>query len=51
MMHLEMPPEFVCVAFTQNIMGAGVDDFRQQFAVMGEYGNNVVVYDTESFLI
>lgn len=50
MMHLEMPPEFVCVAFTARLPGV-LDDTRQQFAVMGEYGNNVIIYDTESFLI
>jgi hypothetical protein len=49
MMHLEFPPEFAFVAFTN--MVPGQDESRQQFAVMGEYGNNVIVYDTESFLI
>ena len=49
MMHLEMPPEFVCVAFTNRPLGQ--IDSRQMFAIMGEYGNNVIVYDTESFLI
>jgi len=49
MMHLEMPPEFVHVAFSTRMPGD--DDSRQRFGVMGEYGNNVIVYDTESFLI
>merc|ERR1719230_824298 len=49
MMHLEMPPEFAHVAFSSRVPGQ--DDSRQRFSVMGEYGNNVIVYDTESFLI
>lgn len=47
MMHLQMPPEFAYVAFTER----GMNPENQKFAVMGEYGNNVIVYDTESFLI
>jgi len=50
MMHLELPPEFVHVAFSERIAGE-TDDAYQKFAVMGEYGNNVVIYDTDSFLI
>ena len=50
MMHLELPPEFVHVAFTERIPGEPEDQF-QKFAVMGEYGNNIVIYDTDSFLI
>lgn len=49
MMQLELAPEFVHVAFTERINEQ--DDANQKFAVMGEYGNNVVVYDTDSFLI
>jgi len=49
MMHLQMPPEFVHVSFSERTHGD--DDVNQKFAVMGEYGNNVVIYDTESFLI
>ena len=41
--------EFFHVAFSQRYTPD--DDLRQRFALMGEYGNNVVVYDTESFLI
>ena len=47
MLHLELPPEFVHVAFTDRVL---VNN-DQRFALMGEYGNNVVVYDSESFLI
>jgi|DEB0MinimDraft_12_1074336.scaffolds.fasta_scaffold03100_5 WD repeat-containing protein 90 len=50
MMHLELPPEFVHVAFSERTIGE-LDDSNQKFAVMGEYGNNIVVYDTDSFLI
>ena len=49
MMHLEMPPEFVSVAFTKRV--GGQVDSRQMFAVMGEHGNNVILYDTDSFTI
>jgi hypothetical protein len=47
MLHLELAPEFVHVAFTDRVL---YDD-DQSFALMGEYGNNVVVYDSDSFLI
>ena len=47
MLHLELPPEFVHVAFSDRVLY----DNDQRFALMGEYGNNVVVYDSESFLI
>lgn len=49
MMHLELPPEFVQVAFSEQVPGE--DESAQKFAIMGEYGNNIVIYDTESFLI
>ena len=50
MMHLELPPEFVHVAFTEKLP-TDPDDTYQRFAVMGEYGNNVIIYDTDSFMI
>ena len=51
MMQLAQPPEFVHVAFT-DLLPNDADPIRsQRFAVMGEYGNNVICYDTESFLI
>jgi hypothetical protein len=50
MMHLETAPEFVHVAFTER-MPYGYDVSRQRFGVMGEYGNNIILYDTESFLV
>jgi len=49
MMHLELAPEFVHVAFTDRVIGE--DESQQKFGVMGEYGNNIVIYDSESFLI
>jgi WD40 repeat protein len=49
MMHLELPPEFVHVAFSDRVLGE--DESQQKFGVMGEYGNNIVIYDSESFLI
>ena len=48
-MHLELPPEFVHVAFSDRIPGE--DDSLEKFGVMGEYGNNIIIYDSESFLI
>lgn len=48
--HLEMPPEFVHVAFSIRLPGE-LDDSRQRFGVMGEYGNSITLYDTESFLV
>lgn len=59
-MHLEFPPEFVHVAFSLNLQGisSNYDDQSedgsqqdQMFAIMGEYGNNVNVYDTNSFIV
>ena len=50
MMHLELPPEFVHVAFTERTI-TDPDNLLQRFAVMGEYGNNVIIYDTDSFMI
>lgn len=50
MMHLETAPEFVHVAFTDKMLH-GYNLSRQRFGVVGEYGNNVIVYDTESFLV
>ena len=50
MLHLELPPEFVHVAFTErSISDPNFAD--QKFALMGEYGNNINIYDTESFVI
>lgn len=49
MMHLQMAPEFVDVAFTERL--GPYDESMQKFAVMGEYGNNVIIYDTDSFMI
>jgi len=49
-MHLELAPEFVHIAFSDRTMGE-LDDVNQKFAIMGEYGNNVIIYDTDSFLI
>ena len=51
MMHLTQPPEFIHVAFTERpqLVQGGIS--TPKFAVMGEYGNNVVVYDTDSFLL
>ncbi len=65
MLHLEFPPEFVHVAFTQLYGNSQsqqdiVSDFEgatdivstgSKFAVMGEYGNNINVYDSNSFIV
>jgi hypothetical protein len=48
-MHLQMPPEFAYVAFSEKSMQ--LMDGNQKFAIVGENGNNVIVYDTDSFLI
>ena len=57
MLHLEYPPEHVHVAFTQ----APAPDFlvtesdssqsESKFAVMGDYGNHVNVYDARTFIL
>ena len=65
MLHVEFPPEFVHVAFSQptqvknlgeredfvsDISGGGLDqnqsDHATRFAVMGDYGNCVNIYDS-----
>ena len=51
MMHLSQPPEFVHVAFTEALANEQDPSRNQRFAVMGENGNNIIAYDTESFLI
>lgn len=64
MLHLEFPPKFVHVAFTtasppsyESFNNENEDpNFEQQgsdikFAVMGDYGNNVNIYDTKTFEI
>jgi len=50
MMHLELVPEFVHIAFSEQVMG-DLDGDSQKFAVMGDYGNNILIYDTDSFLV
>lgn len=51
MMQLQHAPEFVHVAFTHPISGDLDPLHNQRFAVMGENGNNIICYETESFLI
>ena len=51
MMQLAQPPEFVHVAFTESLPQDPDPLRNQRFAVMGENGNNIIAYDTESFLI
>lgn len=77
MMHLEFPPEYVFVAFTQLLQavregsldfvsdytGAGLTEpgsssapgetslNASRFAVMGDYGNNVNVYDSRTLIV
>ena len=51
MMQLASPPEFAKVTFTKPLMGDPDIGKTQRFAVMGENGNNIILYDTESFLI
>mmetsp|Transcript_22941 Transcript_22941/g.22257 ORF Transcript_22941/g.22257 Transcript_22941/m.22257 type:complete len:218 (-) Transcript_22941:2310-2963(-) len=64
MMHLEFPPQYAHVAFSKLVHQAFQSEeqdenqnpnasggFEAKFAVMGEYGNNVNVYETQSFLI
>ena len=50
MMYLDFPPEFVHVAFSDRIL-SDPDCLDQKFALMGEYGNNINVYDTDAFMI
>jgi len=50
MLHLEMAPEFAFVAFTERV-ASDPQCYEQKFALMGESGNNVNIYDTESFMI
>jgi hypothetical protein len=64
MLHLEFPPEFVHVAFTTPYNVSQVSEGHEEnqdpnetviresrFAVMGEYGNNVNIYDSNSFIV
>ena len=70
MLHVEFPPEFVHVAFSQptqvknlgeredfvsDISGGGQDqrqsDHATRFAVMGDYGNCVNIYDSQTFIL
>ena len=63
MLHLEFPPEFVHVAFTslplhggdivsdnQHHSGSDSSD-ASRFAVMGDYGNCVNIYDSTTFFV
>lgn len=50
MLHLEIPPEFVYVTFTEKTI-RDPNCYDQKFALMGETGNNVNIYDTEAFMI
>lgn len=59
MLHLEFPPEHVHVAFT-NLVGSTdfVSDYSQgeptessRFAVMGDYGNCINIYDSRSLIV
>jgi hypothetical protein len=60
MLHLEFPPEFVHVAFSLQLKSASDKDensdpntesVSSKFAVMGEYGNNVNIYDSNTFFV
>ena len=70
MLHVEFPPEFVHVAFSQpnqvknlgeredfvsDISGGGLEqpqsDLATRFAVMGDYGNCVNIYDSQTFIL
>ena len=61
MLHLEFPPEFVHVAFSILVKSISSDKdensdpnseaVSSKFAVMGEYGNNVNIYDSSSFFV
>jgi hypothetical protein len=52
MMQLAQPPDdYVKVCFTKPHQYDPDISKNQRFAVMGENGNNVILYDTESFLI
>ena len=65
MLHVEFPPEFVHVSFTQAISQRGVgEDFVSdisaeeqfvandgRFAVMGDYGNCINIYDSQTFIL
>ena len=47
---LSMPPEFVHVAFTKKLAGSQADK-GQKFGIIGNYGNSITIYETESFLV
>jgi WD40 repeat protein len=63
MLHLEFPPEFVHVAFSliaKSVLSEDKDENSDpntdtvsvsKFAVMGEYGNNVNIYDSTNFFV
>jgi hypothetical protein len=66
MLHVEFPPEFVHVAFTQpsqlkasgedfvsDISGADLSEagLQSRFAIMGDYGNCVNIYDSQTFIL
>jgi hypothetical protein len=48
MLHLEFPPEFVHVAFSTFLEQ---EQNNELFAVMGDYGNNINIYDAKSFIV
>lgn len=48
-MELADAPESAYIAFSE-VSAADPAFLEQKFAVMGETGNNVVVYDTEAFM-
>lgn len=50
MLHLDTPPEFAYVRFTEK--SSRDPSFKdQKFGLMGEGGNNINVYDTDAFII
>lgn len=50
MMHLDSPPEFAYVRFSEKSpRDPSFND--QKFGLMGESGNNINIYDTEGFVI
>lgn len=50
MITLKMAPEFVHIAFTRRLPSEP-NDLKQRFGAMGDYGNSISLYDTESFLV
>ena len=47
---IEYEPEFVHVEFTEPL-SSDKESLLQRFGVMGEYGNSITIYDTDSFMI